>query len=184
MSAHSKKSIFEELTEGITLVNLAGWDTFRDRLSAAVSVEAVRRIRPLFLYYSSIEEWYVDPTSGDIFVYVPFNGDKGFPKFEKVDVFSPPIHKQPVYLNDVGLSGFKVGPQAPESVRFIEYVLELWLKSGEIQEVASPAGDVLSIRTFHEWKTGRWFQLARDELSGTAHWNQVQPPTENSWLPS
>lgn len=81
------KSIFESLANGLRLSDYEDWLTFDGRLSQLVHAGAAKRVPTLKVLHMSDEEWYADPTTGEVYVYVRPD-DKILPVWERVDVFS------------------------------------------------------------------------------------------------
>jgi hypothetical protein len=80
-------SILSSLTDNLTITERPGWDCFMEKLNDLVSAGRVRRITPMKRLLVDNEEWYLDPETGEIYVYSP--PDWPFlPKWEKVDAFA------------------------------------------------------------------------------------------------
>ena len=84
------QSLFESLTNGLTLSDYDDWLIFDARLSDLVHSGHAKRVPALKLLHMPDEEWYVDPSTGEIYVYVRPD-DKILPKWERVDVFAKSI---------------------------------------------------------------------------------------------
>lgn len=88
------QSRFESLANGLTLSNYDDWMTFDARLSDLVLSGQAKRVPTLKVLHMSDEEWYVDSSTGEVYVYVRPD-DKVRPKWERVDVFSKSILEAP-----------------------------------------------------------------------------------------
>lgn len=80
------QSRFESLANGLTLSNYDDWMTFDARLSDLVLSGQAKRVPTLKVLHMSDEEWYLDSSTGEVYVYVRPD-DKVRPKWERVDVF-------------------------------------------------------------------------------------------------
>ncbi len=80
------RSLFESLANGLTLIDYDDWLIFDARLTELVGTGRATRVPPVKVLHMPDEEWYVDPSTGEIYVYVKPD-DKILPKWERVDVF-------------------------------------------------------------------------------------------------
>jgi len=79
--------LFESLTSGLTLIDYDDWLIFDARLSDLVHTGRAKRVPALKVLHMPDEEWYEDPSTGEIYVYVRPD-DKVLPKWERIDVFA------------------------------------------------------------------------------------------------
>ena len=88
--------ILESLTYNLTITEHSDWERFVQRLSHLVQTGRVRRVTPTKRLKANDEEWYLDPETGDVYVYAP--PDWPFlPSWEKVDAISATSEpRQPV----------------------------------------------------------------------------------------
>jgi hypothetical protein len=84
------QSLFGSLTNDLTLSDYDDWLIFDARLSGLVHTGCAKRVSALKVLHMPDEEWYVDPSTGEIYVYVRPD-DKILPKWERVDVFAKSI---------------------------------------------------------------------------------------------
>ena len=84
------QSPFESLANGLTLSDYDDWLTFDARLSDLVHTGRAKRVTSMKVLHMPDEEWYVDPSTGEIYVYVRPD-DKILPQWERVDVFAKSI---------------------------------------------------------------------------------------------
>ena len=81
------RSLFESLEDGLILQDPEDWLIFDGRLEALIQNGQAQRVPQLRVLHMPDEEWYKDPSTGDIYVYVRPD-DKILPKWERVDVFT------------------------------------------------------------------------------------------------
>jgi hypothetical protein len=87
-------SILESLTTNLTIADHADWEQFVQRLSHLVQTGRVRRISAMKRLRADDEEWYLDPETGEVYVYSP--PDWPFlPTWERVDVLRPDQKEPP-----------------------------------------------------------------------------------------
>jgi hypothetical protein len=79
-------SILESLTDNLTITERSDWERFVQKLNHLVQTGRVRRITPAKRLKADNEEWYLDPETGEVYVYEP--PDWPFlPSWQRVDVF-------------------------------------------------------------------------------------------------
>ena len=84
------QSIFGSLANGLMLSEYEDWLTFDGRLSQLVCAGGAKRVPTLKVLHMPDEEWYEDPTTGEVYVYVRPD-DKVLPKWEPIGVVSKSI---------------------------------------------------------------------------------------------
>lgn len=77
------------LLKGLIISKYADWVIFDQRLEQLIRSGRVRRIPKLRTIHVKSEEWYLNPDTNEIYVYVRPD-DKILPKWEKVDIFAKP----------------------------------------------------------------------------------------------
>lgn len=79
-------AILASLTANLKITDRSDWERFVKNLNDLARTGRVRRITPMKRLLSDDEEWYLDPETGEVYVYSP--PDWPFlPAWEKVDVF-------------------------------------------------------------------------------------------------
>jgi hypothetical protein len=121
------------LADGLTITKYGDWLIFVERLAGAVRTGSVRKVPVLKPVWGRSEEWFLDPESGEVYVYVAPN-PPGMPKWEKVDVLkhleapaSPP------------LSVFRIGPITVMTAHIMKMRLEELVGRGLAEELPVPA---------------------------------------------
>jgi hypothetical protein len=82
------QSLFASLTDCLTLINYDDWLTFDSRLAELVSSGRAVSVPRTAVLHMPDEEWYADPASGEVYVYVRPD-DKVLPKWEAVPLPYP-----------------------------------------------------------------------------------------------
>ena len=78
-------SILTSLTANLTITEHSDWEQFVQRPNRLVQAGHVRRISAMKRLRADNEEWYLDPGTGEVYVYAP--PDWPFlPTWERVDV--------------------------------------------------------------------------------------------------
>jgi hypothetical protein len=87
-------SILESLTANLTITEHADWEQFVQRLNHLVQTGRVRKVSAMKRLRADDEEWYLDPETGEVYVYGP--PDWPFlPTWERVDLLRPDQQTMP-----------------------------------------------------------------------------------------
>jgi hypothetical protein len=145
--------ILESLTRGLTITEYSGWLIFVARLNEAVSEGRVRKVPVLKMVWGRDEEWFLEPETDEIYVYVAPN-PPSMPKWEKVDVLA---HLQAT--DPAPLSVFKLGKISPMTAHIMKMKLEDLVSRGLVEELplpphATPPGQ----------DTERWYRDAESRI--------------------
>jgi len=126
--------LFESLTDDLTISHYDDWLLFDQRLAELVRCGQAKRVLSSRVIHLQDEEWYLDPISGDVYVYVRPD-DKILPKWERVDVFAQP-EEQGRY--QTGLGAIPTGRIDRASATSLKTILNVLLRHGKV-EMVSPA---------------------------------------------
>jgi hypothetical protein len=149
-------SVLESLIEGLNFTEYQDWLTFVQRLAEATRTGRVRKIPVLKPVWSrSSEEWFLDPETSQVYVYVPPNAPS-MPIWEKVDVLRHLDAEDPPPL-----SVFKLGQMTVMTAYIMKMSLEDLVRRGLAEELTVPAGVPRS-----KDKTERWY---RDKVSNIVY---------------
>jgi hypothetical protein len=85
---------FASLAEGLVLRKYDDWLIFDQRLKTLIREGQAKRITALKRIHASYEEWYLEQSSGEIYVYVPPD-EKIVATWEPVDVFAEKRKDEP-----------------------------------------------------------------------------------------
>ena len=89
-------TLFESLASDFSKVRgYSDWEVFDSRLEDLVKAGQARRVQGTRIIRARDEEWYLDPASGEIYVYTRPD-DKVLPAWSKVDVFAEPKGKETI----------------------------------------------------------------------------------------
>jgi hypothetical protein len=125
--------ILESLTLGLTITDYSDWLIFVERLTEAVRAGRIRKVPVLKMVWSRSEEWYLDPESGEVYVYAAPN-PPAIPIWQKIDVL-----KQLEATDPPPLSVFKVGPITVMTAHVMKISLEAIVGRGLASELPVPA---------------------------------------------
>jgi hypothetical protein len=142
-------SILESLTDGLTIGEYPDWVKFVERLKEAVRTEEVRRVPVLKPVWSKTEQWFLDPKTGVVYVYVEPDSPV-LPKWEKVDVLSHLEAPDPAPL-----SGFKVGPITVMMAHVMRLNIETLIARGLVEPLPTPPNVPASIDGTQRWYRDR-----------------------------
>jgi hypothetical protein len=137
----------ESLTVGLAITEYPDWVTFVERLNGAVRTGRVRRVPVLKQVWSRDEEWFLDPETGEVYIYAAPN-PPSMPKWERVDVLK---HLDPP--EPASLSVFKVGQITVMTAHIMKMSLEALVSRGLVEALPSPV-EVL----YPKDRTERWFK--------------------------
>jgi hypothetical protein len=136
--------VLDSLTHELRITEYSDWLIFVERLNEAVRARRVRKVQVVKRVWSSDEEWFLDPATGEVYVYCPPNSPS-LPIWEKVDVL-----KHPEATDPAPLSVFKTGPITVMTAHIMKMKLEILVRSGLV-EALTPPHDSTSSRRTEKW---------------------------------
>ena len=139
--------ILDSLTHELTITEYSDWLIFVERLNEAVREGRVRKVPVVKRVWSSDEEWFLDPATGEIYVYCAPNSPS-LPIWERVDVL-----KHLEATDPAPLSVFKTGPITVMTAHIMKMKLETLVGSGLVESL-TPPHDLTSPRR----GTEKWFR--------------------------
>ncbi|MGO9085302.1 MAG: hypothetical protein ACLQBK_08760 [Candidatus Sulfotelmatobacter sp.] len=122
----------ESLTDQLTIAEYRDWLVFVERLSNAVRAGSVRKVPVLKPVWAKSEEWFLDPESGEVYVYAPPN-PPSLPIWERVVVLTHLEASDPAPL-----SIFKVGSITVMTAHIMTLKLEDLVSRGLAEELPVP----------------------------------------------
>jgi len=149
--------ILESLTHKLDITHYDDWVIFVERLNEAVRSGHVRRVAVLKRVRSDYEEWFLDPETGEVYVYLEPDAHS-LPVWEKVDVLS---HLEP-RPDPAPLSVFKAGEVTVLTAHMMKATIETLVNRGLVEELALPPHRVPLLKG----DTERWF---RDKVSNVVY---------------
>jgi hypothetical protein len=164
--------ILESLAADLTIVKYHDWQIFVERLNEAIRVGTIKEVpvlRPGFRGRG--EQWFSDPTSGEIYSYVHPN-PPGMPRWERIDVFE--------LLNSTippPLGRFEVGTISVMKAHIMKLQLEEFVRRGLIEELPGPFSSML-----RKDETERRFRdLESDIVYRLTEYYALSGPDELRW---
>jgi hypothetical protein len=139
--------ILDSLTHDLTITEYSDWLIFVERLNDAVRAGRVRKVPVVKRVWSSDEEWFLDPATGEIYVYCSPNSPS-LPIWEKIDVL-----KHLEATDPTPLSVFKTGPITVMTAHIMKMKLETLVGNGLVESL-TPPHDLTSPRR----GTEKWFR--------------------------
>jgi hypothetical protein len=170
------ESILASLTRDLTIANYDDWLMFVERLGAALRSGSIRKVAILKRVWSDYEEWFLDPATGEIYVYLEPDAPI-LPRWERVDVLR---HLEAP--DAAPLSVFKTGQISVMTAHIMRIKIESLVSGGLVEELGPPR------RVASLDRTERWF---RDKVSNVVYclsehygleeaddirWEAVSPP--------
>jgi hypothetical protein len=148
--------LLESLTDQLTITEYRDWLVFVERLNDTVASGRVRQVPVAKCVYLRSEEWFLDPATNEIYVYVAPDAPI-LPKWERVDVLRY-LEEKP---DPAPLSGFPVGQITVLMAHVMKLKLKTLVGRGLVEELPPPAHAASSKDT-----TERWF---RDNASNVIY---------------
>ena len=155
------KSDFSLLVDGLSVLNdrivdYDDWLVFDGRLNDLIKEGRARKIPTLKMLYMPDEEWYMDSSSGEVYVYVRPD-DKILPRWSPVDVSH---HRSSPSFSRTGLDAIPVRRMSElQAASLIEF-LKVLVEQGLAKIIDSPAGTLAA--TPGEEET--WYRDSRSDL--------------------
>jgi hypothetical protein len=125
--------ILESLTDGLTITDYPDWQIFVERLKEAVRTGRLRKVPVLKPVWGPSEEWFLDPETGEVYVYAAPN-PPAMPRWQEIDVLKHLEAPDPPPL-----SVFKVGPITVMTAHIMKMSLEGIVARGLAEELPVPA---------------------------------------------
>jgi hypothetical protein len=141
------EGILESLTVGLTITEYSDWVIFVERLNEAVRTERVRKVPVLKPVWGDSEEWVLDPSTSEVYVYVAPN-PPSMPIWQKLDILRHLDAPDPAPL-----SVFKVGPITVMTAYIMKMSLEALVSRGLVEALPPPI-ELL----YPEDRTERWYK--------------------------
>ncbi|HEY1800218.1 MAG TPA: hypothetical protein VGG46_04715 [Terriglobales bacterium] len=139
-------SILESLTRELSIRKYADWLIFVARLNEVVCSGRVRKVPVLKRVWSDYEEWFLDPETGEIYVYCSPDSPS-LPIWERVDVLKH-LEETP---DPAPLSVFKTGQITVMTAHIMKLNLESLVASGLVETLTPPPGVTMSGRGTEKW---------------------------------
>jgi hypothetical protein len=155
------------VTEGLDLHHYKYWDLVDERITTLVREGSIRRIPALSMLHVRSEEWYLEPISGDVYVYVRPD-DKIVPQWEKIDVFAPPPEQESKDLRKVGLKIIRTGNISNELAMFIKHVLGVMIQEGKVE--------IISGRNPSTQKSSKGIETCYREITSDEIYRLIEDP--------
>jgi hypothetical protein len=155
----------------IPMRNYKEWELFDAEINQFVQRGLLERIAPVRCIHIHSEEWYLDPSDGEIYVYVKPD-DKIYPSWERVEVFAePPLAIESRDLRAAGLKLISTGPISKEIASFLKTVLDSFAQEGRIEILPNPERpDEIWCK---EYSTDAIYRLIADEGNQDYRWERV-----------
>lgn len=120
------------------------------------------------------EEWYMDPSTGEIYVYVKPD-DKVLPKWEPVDVFAQPEEER---IREFGLDAIPVKKMNRPEAESLKEILKVLVRHGVAEVVDPPSSlPVASSEGTQSWyrdpQTKAVFRLVEGLGDESNRWERV-----------
>ena len=116
-----------------TITEYSDWLIFVERLNEAVRAGRVRTVPVVKRVWASDEEWFLDPETGEIYVYCAPDSPS-LPIWERLDVL-----KHLEATDPAPLSVFKTGPITVMTAHIMKMKLETLVGSGLVEALTPPA---------------------------------------------
>lgn len=156
------------------------WLILDQRITALISAGALRRVNPLRMVHLPSEEWYLEPSGGDMYVYVRPD-DRVSPQWEKVDIFAS-IARTEIKSRDVRVAGLKIittGNIRVETALFLQAMLGKLTKEGRLEVVfQSQVQGEASETWYRELATGSVYRLVQGSGATPSSWNLAPSTVE------
>jgi hypothetical protein len=135
----------DSLTDELTITKYSDWLIFVKRLNEAVRAGRVRQVPVVKRVWSSDEEWFLDPETGEIFVYCA-PSPPVMPTWENLEVLKRLEVTDPAPLNV-----FKTGPITVMTTHVMKMKLETLVGSGLVGVLTPPYDLASSGRGTEKW---------------------------------
>ena len=164
--------ILESLARDLTITKYDDWKIFVERLNEALRSGHIRRTPILKPVWGTYEEWFLDPKTGDVFVYLPPD-DRGNPCWKKLDVLKHLETPDPP--EPPPLSTFKIGQITVMTGWVMKLKLKELVAAGLVDEITPP-------KDISRRGTERWF---KDNVSNVTYrlteYYGLNDPDEIRW---
>lgn len=156
------------LTDQLTITKYDDWLIFVQRLEELVKSGRARRIPPIRKVHFDDDEWYLDPETGEIYVYVEPDAPI-LPIWEKVDPFAQPKAPQ-AHPND--LSVISIGKISRVEAKGIRGLMDLLIRNGVVEGLV-PMGADSTESWYKELQTGAVYRLIESADGTDSRWERV-----------
>jgi hypothetical protein len=141
------RNILKSLSDGLRITDYSDWLIFVERLNRAVEDGLVRSVPVLKRVWSDTEQWFLDPKTGETYVYASPN-PPSLPKWEKVDVLNHLEQPEPSPL-----SSFRMGQVTPMTAHIMKMSIDSLIERGLVEELPVRTASFLP-----EDHTERWYR--------------------------
>lgn len=141
--------VLSSIAGGLNIKEYRDWLVFVQRLEDSVRVGRVRSIPVIKRVWSDNEQWFLDPESDEVYVYVAPNPPV-LPIWEKLDVL-----KDLETVDPAPLSVFKVGQITPMMAHVMKINLQSLVQRGSIEELSLPSHLHIPKETSEKWYRDR-----------------------------
>jgi hypothetical protein len=162
--------VLHEITAGLKISNYRDWLIFDQRLKELVRSGRVKRVPTLRKIHFKDDEWYLDPSTGEIYLYVRPDPPI-LPIWEAVDVFEAPMAPEPHPNN---LSVIPIGKTSLFETKGIRALMDLLVRQGTVEKLVpfnAPAGSVEN--WYKEVQTGTVYRLVESADGSDNRWERV-----------
>lgn len=181
-------SLFEALISGLNIHHHSDWVIFDERLKSTIKAGLAREIQKTRTIYAPSEDWYLDPASGEIYVYLRPD-DRVLPEWTKVDIFAKPKAKarDPKNISTSGLGAIPLGAMDQTLALSLKYLLQRMAAQDEIEIVANPLPNTLTKEcafetVFRDVKTGLLYRLVELVEGQGFLWERVPTSEDHTHL--
>ncbi len=177
------KSAIESVADGLDIRKYDDWVALDKRIKDLINTGTIRRIPALSTIHMPHEEWYLEPSTGVIYVYLTPD-DRILPEWEKVDVFSPRPKQESRDIRVTGLRIIPTGKIDQQAAIGIRFVLGALVEDGTV-EIIPPLNSSSEDRMsgtetwYRELLTDSVFRLVEDPESRGYLWERVPSALPN-----
>jgi hypothetical protein len=175
------KSTAASVTNDIDIRKYEDWVTFEKRINSLVDAGHLRRIAALRTLHVRDEEWFLEPISGDVYVYVRPD-DKILPTWEKVDIFAPTVAEESKDIRVAGLKIIPTGEINSQTAIGLRWVLSILVKEGKLEIIPTTTTTSLNQESsgnaetwYREFATGDVYRLIERDRLDRSFWELLSP---------
>jgi hypothetical protein len=168
------QSLFESLTKDLKLSHYDDWLTFDGRLEELIRSGRARRVPSLRTLHMPDEEWYLNPSSGEVYVYVRPD-DKILPAWEPADVFAEP-KEEPTCKT--GLDAIPIRKMSHSQVVSLKELLNFLVRHGIAEVLNRPKADSATLpggaeTWYRDLQTEVVYRLVENVEDDNSRWERV-----------
>jgi hypothetical protein len=167
---------FASLAEGLNFNTYKDWQVFDQRLKALIREGQARRVPASRRVYGYDEEWYLNETSGELYLYLPPD-EKIRARWEPVDVFAPEREEE---SHTSGLAAIPIRQMNSLQRESLKHMLTLLVAHGVAVVVDRPKS--ASIEETETWYRDAQSQVVYklvEKADGSSIWESAADPI--SW---